>query len=499
MTAALRIAALSAAAGLSAGAASADLTAAQVWADWQESSAEMGQTLSVGAEEAAGGTLTLRDVSIIMDSPDGGANMTIFEIVMTEVGDGTVAVAMSPEIPVDFTSTGVDGEVVTFSVVLEQPDLTLSASGDPEAISYTYALPQLTVRLAEMTVDEEPFDIRMTVTIAGIEGASLVTAGDTRETETSVRADSVAAIIGGVDPEGSGDSFDITVNMADIFSESTGATSPLMSMGNLGEMLANGFSSEGTLSHGTSTFTATGTSEGAAFDVSGAYDSGVYGVSIGGSGMEYDYVGKGFSLRFSGDALPLLPDVSLAAEEIGSRFAMPVAVSDDPQDAGIALRLVGLTLSDGIWAMIDPMGGLPHDPATLVLDITGRANWLIDIFDPAVSQGPMDAAPGEVHSVTVNELRLDAIGAELTGTGAFEFDNSGPVPQPAGTMNLQLVGGNALIDSLVRMGMLPEDQAMGARMMLGLFARPGDGPDTLVSEITVQPDGAILANGQRLQ
>lgn len=498
MTAALRIAALSAAAGLSAGAASADLTAAQVWADWQENATEMGQTLSVGAEEAAGGTLTLRDVSFIMDGPDGGANMTIFEIVMTEVGDGTVAVAMSPEIPIDFTNTDAEGEVVTFSVMLEQQELDLVAAGDPDAISYTYAAPQLTVRLAEMTVNEEPVDMRMTMTVAGIEGASLVTAGDTRETETSIRADSLAATIGGVDPEGSGDTFDITVNMADIVSESTGATSPLMSMGNMSEMLANGFSSEGTLSHGTSTFSATGTSAGAAFDLSGGYESGVYGVSIGGSGMEYDYSATGFSLQFAGDALPL-PNVSLAAEEIGSRFAMPVAVSEEPQDADFALRLVGLTLSDGIWAMIDPMGGLPHDPATLVVDISGQANWLVDIFDPAVAEGAMDAAPGEVHFVTVNELRLDAVGAELTGTGAFEFDNSGPVPQPAGTMNLRLVGGNALIDSLVNMGMLPEDQAMGARMMLGLFARPGDGPDTLVSEITIQPDGAILANGQRIQ
>jgi hypothetical protein len=49
------------------------------------------------------------------------------------------------------------------------------------------------------------------------------------------------------------------------------------------------------------------------------------------------------------------------------------------------------------------------------------------------------------------------------------------------------------------MGLVPEDQAMAARMMLGLFARPGDGPDTLTSKIEVKGDGAILANGQRLQ
>ena len=59
--------------------------------------------------------------------------------------------------------------------------------------------------------------------------------------------------------------------------------------------------------------------------------------------------------------------------------------------------------------------------------------------------------------------------------------------------------GNGLLDTLVGMGLVPEEQAMGARMMMGLFARPGDGEDTLVSTIEVKEDGSILANGQRIQ
>ena len=49
------------------------------------------------------------------------------------------------------------------------------------------------------------------------------------------------------------------------------------------------------------------------------------------------------------------------------------------------------------------------------------------------------------------------------------------------------------------MGYLPEDQAMGMRMMMGMFAVPGDGEDVLTSTIQVKPDGQILANGQRLR
>ena len=87
----------------------------------------------------------------------------------------------------------------------------------------------------------------------------------------------------------------------------------------------------------------------------------------------------------------------------------------------------------------------------------------------------------------------------MTGDGYFAFDNSFGIPIPSGTANMMLVGANGLMDTLVSMGLLPQEQAMGARMMLGLFARPGDGEDTLVSTIEVKEDGQILANGQRLK
>ena len=70
---------------------------------------------------------------------------------------------------------------------------------------------------------------------------------------------------------------------------------------------------------------------------------------------------------------------------------------------------------------------------------------------------------------------------------------------PSGVMNMMLTGGNGLLDTLVGMGLVPEEQAMGARMMMGLFAQPGDGPDTLVSTIEMKEDGSVLANGQRIR
>jgi hypothetical protein len=442
--------------------------------------------------------LTLRDVSITADGPDGGVNGTIAEVVMTEQGDGTVGIEMSPEFPIDVTVVGVDGERAEFSVVVDQAALDLVASGTPGAVSYAYSAPTVTVTLTEATANGEPLDVDATVALAGLEGSYATTEGTMTAVESALRASSITMALKGTDPEGSGDTFDMTVSMADLVSESEGTMSTLMGMTNLSEMVAAGMSTSGTTTHGPATVALSGTADGSAFTLNGAYGSGAYDVAIGEEGLDYGYTGRDFSLAMSSDQIPL-PDLSLRAEEIGSHIAMPVVMSETPQDLGLALRLVGLTISDQIWSMFDPSGVLPRDPATLVIDLAGQGNWLVDVFDPEIANQPMDAPPGELHALTVNELLLKLAGAELTGTGDFAMNNDAPVPQPSGTLNLQLTGGNALIDKLVQMGLLPEDQAMGARMMLGLFARPGDGEDTLVSEITVQEDGSVLANGQRIR
>ena len=89
-------------------------------------------------------------------------------------------------------------------------------------------------------------------------------------------------------------------------------------------------------------------------------------------------------------------------------------------------------------------------------------------------------------------------------SGDFTLDNSDMstfpgMPKPVGAVNVALEGGNGLMDKLVAMGLLPEEQAMGARMMMGLFAVPGDAPDTLKSKVEFTEDGQVLANGQRIK
>ena len=66
-------------------------------------------------------------------------------------------------------------------------------------------------------------------------------------------------------------------------------------------------------------------------------------------------------------------------------------------------------------------------------------------------------------------------------------------------VNLKAVGLNGLLDKLMAMGLIPEDQMMGARMMLGMFAKVVEGePDTMTSAVEFK-DKHLFVNGMQLQ
>jgi hypothetical protein len=96
------------------------------------------------------------------------------------------------------------------------------------------------------------------------------------------------------------------------------------------------------------------------------------------------------------------------------------------------------------------------------------------------------------------------VGARFEGSGDLTLDNTDKTtfpgfPKPVGSISFTLDGANALIDKLVSMGLIPADQAMMPRMMMGMITVPNDGPDSLKSTIDLTADGQVLANGQRIK
>ena len=193
------------------------------------------------------------------------------------------------------------------------------------------------------------------------------------------------------------------------------------------------------------------------------------------------------------------PDLGLPINALGYSvdhtmvdLVMPVTPSDARQPFRFRMALDGVATDDGIWDLFDPTGRLPRDPASLILDLEGTTVVAEDIFtdDPEV--------PFRQTMAKLNEFNFSIAGAEVTGNGSATDTSTDDTPSGVGELDMTLTGVNSLIDTLVDMGLLPNEQAMGARMGLSLIARP-DGDDRLVSRIEINEDGQIFANGQRLK
>lgn len=190
----------------------------------------------------------------------------------------------------------------------------------------------------------------------------------------------------------------------------------------------------------------------------------------------------------------------ISADNFLMTYEMPVAAPEGGPFQ-FALKLGNLVLDETIWGMFDPAGALERTPADLALDLSGTAKMDLVAMAVAEESGAVPPIPEPV-SLDIKELGLKLAGAALSGTGAFTFDNSllamGGPPMPIGTANLRLEGGNKLIDGLIAIGMITEQDAMGARMGMAMFGK-SEGDDILTSQIEAKEGGSIFVNGQQIQ
>lgn len=103
-----------------------------------------------------------------------------------------------------------------------------------------------------------------------------------------------------------------------------------------------------------------------------------------------------------------------------------------------------------------------------------------------------------------NQLQIALEDGLLTASGDLTYDTSAtsprrPDPTPIGTVDLELKGANTLFNQLINAGVIGQGDAMGALLVMGFYARPGSGPDTLVSTIEFSADGSILVNKQQVR
>lgn len=486
----------------------ADVTPSQIWNDWRSYMEGMGYTVSAD-ENASGDDLTLENVTMNVDGGDEApaVTMSVGTLTMKQNSDGSVDIVMPETMPLTVVAEPNDeGEAINIKMDMVQSGHTMRASGSPEDIRYDYKADTASWIFTDLKVGGEgPAEGEMNVRFDGKDLVYFATnaIGDLRSYAGEGKIGEIAYDIQVSDTENGGQ-LKLNGTLSDLGMTGAGSIPlTLQDATDLAAMIKSGFDVSGGYTYGSS--------QGELYmnqpvggEVTGNFSSGAgtLDVALGANGLVYKGGQENMAFSFTPAAMPF--EISAKAANSSFLIKMPTTASEETQDMALMMNLTDLELSDVIWGMFDPQGKLPRDPATLNIDVSGKGKLAVEYLDPKVTETMGATPPGELEALSINDITLSAAGAKLNGSGEVLFDNAAAgvvpgMPQPVGDISFSLVGGNALLDNLIAMGILPEDQAMGFRMMMGLFTTPGDAPDTLTSKIEFTEDGQILANGQRLQ
>ncbi|MEM6886764.1 MAG: DUF2125 domain-containing protein [Pseudomonadota bacterium] len=484
----------------------ADVTAEDIWLNWQVYANSFGMNIR-GNETAGSNDLTIEDAEITGDFMEGNATFEINlgTLRFEETGDGDVLIVLPPELQavsrVDAGIGGVQNSEATYT----HAGLSIVVTGEPDDLQYDYTAAEISGTTERSTISQEQLVGMQTsnFTLANLSGQSTEKLGEAREVDGEFTAASINytsrfedKVIGTV--------ADVTGSARDITLTSEN-TIPLQISEDFdpNQQLAAGLSAQGQIKVGANR-TEISSKGDEPIDMRLSADGASVAFDLTKEGLTYDVAQVNTSAQIAGDFMPASVAFSIADSAFSVGF--PVVESDQAEDIALLVTLDGITLSETLWSVFDPQAALPRDPARVMLDLTGKARLLFDMLDApdATEMMAQNFSPAELESLQINGMEVAAMGASLTGEGAFTFSKaeSGPgpaLPRPEGAIDLTLTGANALLDKLVGAGLLPQEQAMGARMMMGMLGVPAATPDTLTSKIEVNEEFHIFANGQRIQ
>ncbi|RYH04022.1 hypothetical protein EU805_01225 [Salipiger sp. IMCC34102] len=474
----------------------ADVTASEVWDSWQQMMATGGTvTLETQSESIETDRVLIEGATYTYPVEDGETVVTIDRIELTDAGDGTVELVLPETIPVKLEDD--EGNLIELSVI--QTGLRTLVSGTPEAMNYAVTADRYAVETTRvMDPEGQPVDVSARVALNGVSGGYDQAASGLTEFDYDVRSDSVDLLLDMTDPD-TGEEVTISGKVDGLGFEATASVPEEVDTADMLAMVSAGFALNMGYSYDSAAYIFNMGGTGTTGDGTATTGSGSLTFDMSEAGFSYDTDLNDVMVEVRGTELPF--PIRVGAASYGTGVTLPVVPTEAPVPFGIRARLQQLTLGDEIWAMIDPQNMIPRDPASLNVDVSGEARLEQSLF--ADTEEMEDSPLGELVSVSVNDVSLALAGAMLEAVGAFTFDPEGPlatpdIGSPVGKATIDLTGGNQLIDTAIAMGLLPADQAMMARMMVGMFAEPV-GEDALRSVIEVTPDGRVTANGQQIR
>lgn len=496
----------------SCGSNSSDLTARQVWEMWQDMAKSTGQTMT-GTEVVEGDTLIIKDLTVAVNIPDVGVDAEdrspqpgigyrLEQISLIGQKDGTVRLDFPDELDfavIDYTGPeAADGTSETVGRLTVQDD-DIVISGTADEVAYDVAIGEYSMSIDAGGRDTGAGVFKFTGSQKDLKGSYKTTAGDLFHRESMLESGPLVLDLVAKDPDAD---MKTRVEFSGLKLEMAQNLPKLADNGDIIDGLRAGLSFKGDYQLGAGKivldFAKKSDPDNAVLMQGGWNDMTLMG-DISAQAFIYDIVLKGLELSANMQAMPMIKG-GLKLSEFNTGLTVPLAVTEEKSDYSMRFGLVDLSMDETLWALFDPMAKLPRDPATLAFQQSGKMRFMTDIFDTkAMNALGHDEYPLEIYTSNIDTLSLKLLGAELDGKGAFTLENTAKspdgMPRPSGEVNLKLDGANALIDTLIDVGLMPEDAILGVRMGLAMLARPGEGEDQLLSDIVIQPDGDVLING----
>lgn len=487
----------------------ADVTAEQVWQAWVEYYQSTGYTVTEGSRDLAGETLTVRDVVFAFNEPQSGElKFTVPTIELHNTGDGKVRTVyadtlsgtyVGPDAPETDPATPADKVEADFSASM--PNNEIVTSGSVEAMTHEFTYPTLVLNLDRLKTGDAEMTKPMEVTLTNNTGTMETVAGDLKKYTYAMKTEK-AEFKG--DFKGNADesvTFDGSVEGLETTGDVAAKPGMFGAEADMNAALKEGMAIQGTLKAGaavTNFASSMKDENGAAQQMSGKSDGKGFELSFGMSqdGLVYQGGSDAVTAEIQVPQFPF--PLSYGVESGTFDIQIPVMKSDDAQPFKIAYSLVNLTLSDEIWNLFDAQKALPRDPATLELDVTGKADVQADLLDPAAQSA--EASPFMPNQVTLNRLALSLLGAKAEATGDLAAPEGGDISTPVGTIKARYENLNGLLDNLGKTGFIPAEQLSGVRMMLAMFAKPdASDPNIQTTDLEFKEGGSIFANGQQIQ
>jgi Uncharacterized protein conserved in bacteria (DUF2125) len=483
--------------------ASADVTPQEVWASWQAMMTSAGQELTVGNTSDAGDMIEVTDATVTYSDELGGSTSVSFDkLTFKDNGDGTVTVTMPETYPLQMAFPKSEDGPGSIKLTVSQPGAVIVAGGSATETSYKFTAPTTTITLDEVTDETgKVLDTNADLALTEVTGSYMMTkTGEVMGLDSAFGAKSAVLNLSGSGSDGGG-SGKVVVSFADLTSTVKGNFLNPELMANMAAALNAGFTMDTSLSFGAMAMDFDITEAQGPTKIAANATSGSFAVAMSKDQLNYGTSLNGAKFVVSGAEVPF-PQVEVAFGESAFKVVMPVSKSDSPQDFSYLTKVVDFTVSEDVWGLFDPAGTLSREPATFVVDLKGKGFWKEDIMDPALQMEGVQP-PGELHSLDLTQVLAKAAGAEVSATGGLTFDNADlatfdGVPRPDGKVTVNIKGVTKLIDNLISLGLLAEDEAMGFRMGIAMVAKPGPGPDELVSEIEFK-EGGLFTNGMRMK